>query len=200
MATRRGGVGALVTPLERRLQTEVDRLATRSLRRGVISTLPLEALVIGTSCYFAWLDFERPLEAFAVAVQAADAAFGAVQVALYRARADDIKANSWTARLMSVATQAGLTGTMTEYAIELPSTGAARRAVLDTTEDAFLVAVRGSTATVTVRGTSGYTAPAFGGRLLANAVLPQEVTLEGTAATNIVPSVALLTPTGARLR
>ena len=184
---------------DRRTQAQFQRLERQSLRRGVLSALPLESLTIGVACYFAWLDFERPMEAMAIAVQASDAGLGNLTVALYRARSLDIKAGTWTARRMALVTQT-LTATMTEYALELPEDGAARRAALDTADDAFLVGVRGGTATATVRGTSGYTAPSFGGLTITASALPETLNSVDVARTNTTPSVAVLSRTGVRFR
>lgn len=194
MAKVKSGYGLPPDGHFRRVQANVDKATGPDLGRGVLGGLPLQDVVIGTSTYLVAVDVPRSIPLGGIAIQAADAGLGTLQVALYRASAGDVLPGAWTVRRGQVLSQV-LTATMTEYVFAFDN-----ELVIDPTDAAWMVAVMGSAAGATVRGTSAYTPPAFSAWKVVPGSLPAEVTSGQVVRTLDAPAAALLTPIGVRLR
>jgi hypothetical protein len=194
MAKVKSGYGLPPENHFRRMQTSIDKSVGPDLGRGVLGGLPLQDVVIGTSTYLVAVDVPRSIPLGGIAIQAADAGLGTIQVALYRASAGDVLPGSWRVRRGQVLSQA-LTAAMTEYVFAFDN-----ELVIDPTDAAWMVAVMGSAAGATVRGTSAYTPPAFSAWRVTPGALPAEVTSGQVVRTLDAPAAALLTPIGVRLR
>lgn len=168
----------------------------RGFDRGTLTTMPLEDIVIGKDMFVVPFDVGHlPFMLRGLAIQASDDALGNVAIGLYRVDKDDVLPTRWVARL------AGLT-TIAVAADDNEFCGVLEQdKELDRVSAAWLVAVLGSTDTMVVRGTKSYTPPSFAGWSLgAPGALPAELDSRSLTWSLVVPSVALLSQSGVRLR
>jgi hypothetical protein len=171
-------------------------LGSRGFDRGVLSAQPLEDVVIGRDLFLAAVDVGHlPFMLRGLAVQARDAASGAISVGLYRVDAGNILPNRWNA-LLSGSVDLALDADPAEMCGVLDIDRQ-----IDRTAAAWLVAVLGSTDTVIARGTRSYTSPSFAGWTMHEpGALPASIASGELEWTLAVPSVALLTQSGVRMR
>ena len=193
---QRGGVAIDPKARGARRDLDAEQTGTRGLDRGVLTTMALEDLVIGVDMFLSVVDIGHlPFALAGIAVQASDAAAGALNVALYRVDADDVLPTRFTARRSGVV-QVVAKATPKEYMVVL-----AQEKEIDRIAAAWIVGVFGATATMTVRGCQSYTTPSFSAwKLAAPGVAPATIDSRALTYDLRVPSVALLTQAGTRLR
>lgn len=192
----RGGADLPRGAQERKTALDEIRRGTRGFDRGSLTTMPLEDIVVGKDLFLAPFDVGHlPFMLRGLAVQASDSALGTLSVGLYRVDGNDVFPTRWSARLagsVSIAVAAD----DNEFCGVL-----AQDKELDRVSAAWLVAVLGSTSTMVVRGTKKYTPPSFAGwQLGAPGALPSDIDSRSLTWTLAVPSVALLSQAGVRLR
>lgn len=194
--TTKGGADIGRDARARRQQLKSFSGGDRGFDRGVLSGPALEDVVIGKDLFLGVVDVGAlPFVVEGLAAQAIDSAAGLLSLGLYRVAGDDIRPTRWKAQLAGSA----IIQTKT---VPKEFCGAIKQSKeTDRTTAAWLVAVLGSTSTMTVRGTLSYTSPSFAGwTLAAQTKLPATVQSADVKWSAFVPSVALLSLAGLRLR